>query len=195
MTTDGRIAVTCRGARGTYWNYRVSALASRSTMACRGVHFALESDDERAMLDCADEDAVVELVQEVIENKWDEDWLFESDKAWDAIHRCLTDGKLEPTNGTPPLSLAVFGGRHLCDGGDYYVCYVAKALVAEVAAALQRFDRSQFDVAYDALAGTDYDGPHDDEDREYTWENLEGLKAFWAKAAAGSRSVIFTVDQ
>lgn len=164
-------------------------------MACRGVHFALTAEEERKLLDCADENAVVELVQEEIEDKWDADWLCETDKAWDAIHRCLTDGKLEPTNGSPPLSLVIFGGKHLCDTGDCHVCYVPATSVPEVAAALHAFERSRFDAAYDALADTDYDGPHDADDREYTWENLQQLEAFWARAASGSRCVIFTVDQ
>jgi uncharacterized protein DUF1877 len=93
------------------------------------------------------------------------------------------------------LNLVIFGGRHLCDSGDYYVCYVPRSAVPGVAAALQAFERSQFDTTYDALADTDYDGPHDAHDREYTWDHLQHLKVFWAKAASGSRSVIFTVDQ
>ena len=34
-------------------------------------------------------------VIEEIEDRWDRDWLVETDKAWDAIHRCLTGGTLE----------------------------------------------------------------------------------------------------
>ena len=165
-------------------------------MACRGVHFALTLDQERKLLASAgDDSAVVELVHEEIEDAWDRDWLCETDKAWDAIHRCLTDGKLGLDNGRPPLNLVILGGKQFCASDDYYVCYVAKDMVPAVAAALARFTRDQFDSAYNALANTDYSGPHNSDDREYTWENLEDLKQFWANAAAGGRSVIFTVDQ
>jgi hypothetical protein len=37
---------------------------------------------------------------EAIEEAWDLDHLAESDKAWDAIHRCLTDGQLDAGGGT-----------------------------------------------------------------------------------------------
>jgi hypothetical protein len=33
------------------------------------------------------------LIEE-IEETWEEPFVVESDKAWDAIHRCLTDGSL-----------------------------------------------------------------------------------------------------
>jgi hypothetical protein len=165
-------------------------------MACRGVHFALTDEQERKLLACGDDDdAVVELVQEDIEATWDRPWLCETDRAWDAIHRCLTDGKLELRNGTPPLNRVIFGGQQMCASGEYYVCYVPRSEVASVAAALVAVTREQFDAAYDGLVDTDYPGPHCHEDREYTWTHLENLKAFWARAGSAERPVIFTVDQ
>jgi hypothetical protein len=165
-------------------------------MACRGVHFALTAEQERQLLALLGQnDAVVELVQEEIEHAWDREWLCETDKAWDAIHRCLTDGNLALDNGAPPLNLVIFGGRQLCDSGDYYVCFVDRATVPQVATALNEYTRAEFDIAYDRLVQTDYAGPHNNDDREYTWVNIEELKPFWAKAAEAGRSVIFTVDQ
>lgn len=138
---------------------------------------------------------MVEVLQDEIEAAWDSAWLCETDKAWDAIHRCLTDGQLEIENGRPPLNRVVLGGRQLCKGGEYYVCYVPRGDVPEVAAALKAVTRQEFDAAYGALVATDYPGPHCDDDREYTWHYLEDLRAFWAKAGSARRPVIFTVDQ
>jgi hypothetical protein len=63
-----------------------------------GVHFAITSEQERSLLaadDEGDRDAVAELLEE-IEEFWDDDALkVDTDKAWDAIHRCLTDGTLD----------------------------------------------------------------------------------------------------
>jgi hypothetical protein len=63
-------------------------------MSARGVHFAVTAEQLAQMLDAVgDDDRVVSIVED-IEEAWDEDFLAESDKAWDAIHRCLTDGHL-----------------------------------------------------------------------------------------------------
>jgi len=85
------------------------------------VHFAITSEQERLLLaadDEGDRDAVDELLED-IEELWDDDALkVDTDKAWDTIHRCLTDGTLEPEGGEYPLSYAILGGRHLHD--EYY---------------------------------------------------------------------------
>lgn len=85
------------------------------------MHFAITSERERLLLaadDEGDRDAVDELLED-IEELWDDDALkVDTDKAWDTIHRCLTDGTLEPEGGEYPLSYAILGGRHLHD--EYY---------------------------------------------------------------------------
>jgi hypothetical protein len=165
-------------------------------MACRGVHFALSADQEKSLLDCGgDDEAVLEIIQEQIEDEWDEEWLYESDKSWDAIHRCLTDGKLAASRGKRPLSFVILGGEHLYSRGGYYVCLIKRQEVPEVADALSRFTRQDFDRAYSLLTKSDYSGPINDDDREYTWENVEGLNEFFRKAAEADRAVVFTVDQ
>ncbi len=65
---------------------------------------------------------------------------------------------------------------------EYYVCYVTAAEVRNVAEALHRVDEAWLRRRYDAL-GTDYDGPHNDEDFEYTWENFVDMRAFYDRAA------------
>ena len=55
-------------------------------MACRGVHFALTDDDRAKLLIATRDDDVLSVVQKEIEERWDTDWLCETDKAWDAIH-------------------------------------------------------------------------------------------------------------
>jgi len=79
-------------------------------MACRGVHFAITNEVANKLLSLVgDDDAVIEFIQEEIEEQWEVDWLAESDKAWDAMHRCLTDGHLR-VKATTPRGLCVIGG-------------------------------------------------------------------------------------
>lgn len=96
-------------------------------MACRGVHFAITGADAERLLAAPNDGAVLGIVQDEIDERWDEDWLFQSDKAWDAIHRCLTDGTLGPDGGSYPLKLAVLSGRQLHEGEGYIVSLVKPA--------------------------------------------------------------------
>ena len=64
-------------------------------MGCRGVHFALTNEEAERLLAAAASGDAVDYLEEEIEEQWNEDWLVETDKAWDVIHRCLTDGKLK----------------------------------------------------------------------------------------------------
>jgi hypothetical protein len=45
---------------------------------------------------------------------------------------------------------------------------------------------------FDAIDDPDYRGAHDDADFEYTWDGFVDVQAFYARAAAAGRAVIFT---
>lgn len=126
-----------------------------------------------------------------LEESWTDGGLkVDTDKAWDAIHRCLTDGGLDPDGGEYPLSHVVLGGRHLHD--EYHVVYVSAAEVRQVADALRGVDRTWLRHRFDATDDPDYRGARDDVDFEYTWDNFVDLHAFYDRAAAAGRAVIFT---
>jgi hypothetical protein len=156
-----------------------------------GVHFAITSEQELSLLAAGDDsDAVGELLEE-LEESWGDDGLkVDTDKAWDAIHRCLTDGTLDPDGGEYPLSHAVLGGRSMHD--EYYVVYVNPTGVRDVADAMRALDRTWLRQRFDAIDDPDYRGAHDDADFEYTWANFVDVQAFYERAAAVRRAVTFT---
>src|SRR5436190_19943222 len=142
-------------------------------MSCRGVHFALTADQERRLLGArGNDEAILDIVQEEIESSWDVEWLCQTDKAWDAIHRCLSDGTLNLDGGSAPLNLVILGGAQIFGGDDYIISYLSPSQVGSAAGPFQAFTRSEFDAAYDSLSKTDYDGPINSDDREYTWSYL-----------------------
>ena len=163
-------------------------------MAGRAVHFALTPEDQATLLENpgSDNEDLLDAIGE-IEERWDEDWLLETGKAWDAIHRCLTGGTLE--YGETPLHFAILGKDNLHDGDDYIISYFSPEEVAACAAAIKNIDKAWMRDKYDALEGTDYQGVPCDEDFEYTVRNFEELKAFYQNAAENNRSIVFTVDQ
>jgi len=164
-------------------------------MACRGVHFALTDEQRARLLSIVESQGdVVGFIQEDIEEQWDIDWLCETDKAWDAIHRCLTDGTLSADDSTP-AHWCVLNGSQLYVGNDYIVSFVDTAGVKRVVDAIAPFTESSFRARYGAINECDYGVSKSDEDFEYTWEYFLTLREFYSRAAKAERSVLFSVDQ
>jgi len=164
-------------------------------MACRGVHFAINGADADRLLAALSADEVLRIIQEDIEEKWDEAWLYQTDKAWDAIHRCLTDGTLSLTSGVYPLKLAILNGRRIDAGSNYIVSLTTPDQAKDVAAGLGTVTRESLSKRYEAIDPNDYGMPKSLGDFEYTWDWFDGLAAFFQKASEANRYVIFTVDQ
>jgi hypothetical protein len=163
-------------------------------MACRGVHFAITTADSDRLLAASSANESLSIVQDDIEEKWDKIWLYETDKAWDAIHRCLTDGTLDPKSGVYPLKVAILNGRPIDAGPNYLVSLTTPEQVQDVAAALTGISREWLSDRYDAVDPTDYGTPKSQEDFDYTWENFQGLATFFQRhrtlSASSSSQVI-----
>lgn len=164
-------------------------------MACRGVHFALTDEQRSQLLAIVESQGdVIGYIQEDIEEQWDTEWLCETDKAWDAIHRCLTDGTLSGDDSTP-FYWCVLNGAQMYVGDDYIVSFVDVPNVKQVSDAIASLNESEFRTRYNAIDEQDYGMPLSDEDFEYTWSYFNALRDFYARAANSSRSVLFSVDQ
>ena len=77
-------------------------------MSCLGVHFALTAEEVDNLKAFEDDAERLEHLQEEIEETYLEEYrelTAQTDKAWDAIHRLLSDGELsyERWPGTAPL--------------------------------------------------------------------------------------------
>jgi hypothetical protein len=163
-------------------------------MCCRGVLFAIDDETTARLLAASSDDELMEIV-ESIEEDWDERFLEETDKAWDAMHRALSDGSLNPSAGTFPLNRAILGGKHLNRGENYIVALVPKEEVPAVARALASIDDAAMRQRYEQIVPRDYAAEYGDEDRDYTVDNFRDVAALYERAAKAGRAVIFTVDQ
>lgn len=167
-------------------------------MSCLGVHFSL-SEDEVCKLKSFDEDTDrLDYLQCEIEERYFEehrDRVAQSDKAWDAMHRALSDGELSYTTGPHPLRLVIIGGDPIYAEDDYIMSLKTPAQVKEVARALAPITKEDFRKKYDAMDAARYGCPKNTEDFEYTWEWLTVVVAFYQKAATEDRWVLFSADQ
>lgn len=163
-------------------------------MGCLGVHFAVTPETVKKLKKLkGDDDALVHFVQEELEAEWED--TYETDKAWDALHRCLSDGSLDAKRGKPPLNKVFFGGKMLNEGDEYFVVLIEPTEIEEVAAALAKIDEKWLHDRYFALPFPEYQGEKDEDDFDFSWSNFEGLAGFFARAAKNGKGVIFTVDQ
>jgi hypothetical protein len=160
-----------------------------------GVHFALTAGQlEKLRAAEGDDEAVLEITS-ALEEAWDEKWLVESDKAWDAMHRALSDGELTFDGGLKhaPLGCVVLGGESLVEDEDETVVLIDARSAAAAAKALAKLTEKQFRERYFRLC-PGYAPEFGEDDFGYTWSNLKSVRAFFTRAAKAKRAVIFTVS-
>lgn len=163
-----------------------------------GVHFALTESDVKELRAFDEEDDRLTFVTDVLEERYFEDdktYVGESDKAWDAMHRALADGKLTWDGGAYPLNHTVLAGEILYTGDDYIMSLKTPAQAKDIAAALDKLTEQAFRRRYDAIDAADYDGELDDEDFAYTWTWFQTVRDLYRRAAQEGRYVLFTADQ
>jgi hypothetical protein len=165
-------------------------------MAARGVHFALTAEDEQKLLACP-ADQRPDLISNDIETGYFEharDWLCETDKAWDAIHRAFNASDLDYEYRSP-LHGVILGGEPLYFKDDYIISLKSVERVCEIARALNTVNEASFRPLYFAIDPKKAGFAIDDEDFVYTWGWLKDLVPFYLRSAEAGRSVIFTADQ
>ena len=167
-------------------------------MGCLGVHFSLSADEVERIRAIDDESARVDYIHETIEEEYfakQPERKAESDKAWDAMHRALSDGELTWEGGEYPLNHVVLGGELLYTGSDFIMVLKTPEQVRDVATALAGITEAEFRRRYFGINGDSYGFPLGDDDFGYTWGWFQGVRNFWLRAATESRYVLFTADQ
>ncbi|GIH21344.1 DUF1877 family protein [Rugosimonospora africana] len=119
-------------------------------MACRGYFLALnESCVARLLAEDGNDERLIEVIKQLdMADAPDE---CDVDKAWDGIHRCLTEGGLGGEDRTYRLNAVVLGGLPLHQSDGYVVSHNTPAEVHDVAAALSELDAEPFISRYWAL--------------------------------------------
>lgn len=162
-------------------------------MATRGVHFAITSEQVAAFLTADGDEAVMALLAE-IEAAWDEENLAESDKTWELLHRCLTNGTLEYGGGEYPLSHCILGPRQLLEEDGDIICLVQTDEVPDVANALGAISADAFRERCAQLLPKAHGSDTGHAEEQDAWSHLQKVRALFEKAAARRRAVVFTVE-
>lgn len=167
-------------------------------MACLGVLFSLDEKMVSKLKSFESDEDRLEFLQEEIEETimgTEPEHFAEFDKSWDALHRSLTDGRLDWANGTFPLNHVILGGQQIYKEGDYIMSLKTPDQVEKIAEAVEKITEENLRNAYYQINSDDYGFELTDEDFEYTWTWFQDSKDFWKTAASEKRFVLFTVDQ
>jgi hypothetical protein len=167
-------------------------------MGCLGVHFALSDAEVEHLRSLPSERERLDYVIEDVEDCYFADrkeYLAESNKAWDAMHRALADGQLTWDGGDYPLNHVILAGELLYAEPDYIMSLKSPEQVRDIAAALPGVTEAEFLRRYFAIDPEAYGCPANEADFAYTWGWFQNVRRLYTKAAAEGRYVLFTADQ
>jgi hypothetical protein len=167
-------------------------------MGCLGLHFALNDEEVRSFLSLRHDEARPNYLYEELEEEFwgaNPDLVAETDKAWDGIHRALTDGHLDFNHGPYPMSHVIMGGERVYFRDDHIMVLKTSQQVRDVAGALPGIEKQQFRAAYFQIDPNECGYPINVTDFDYTWTWFESLRRFWLNAAVRDRSVLFSASQ
>jgi hypothetical protein len=181
-------------------------------MSCLGVHFAITPEEAAKLEKLDNDDERIDFIGEEIEQSWVEEFVVESDKAWDGIHRCLGEFPPDtpwfyPVNpesgaharvedyGSEPLRLAVLGGKKIMDDeSQYFIRLVRPEQVADIAAAMKALDREQMHERYFRHCKGAWP-EYGEEDFGYIWDYFKEIRDFYGRMVGNGRYVVSTADQ
>jgi hypothetical protein len=159
-----------------------------------GYHIALARDHAKTLFGIK-EDAALRKFLEELKARPDikkSGRVLEMGTLWDPIHRCLTEGELDPTAGDFPLNHAVLGGKQLHQSSDYTAVLIRPDMTRFIADALEELEEGETRKKFQSLGGTSYKGPLDEKHFMEMWLKLQDLKVFFLAATENMEAVVFT---
>lgn len=163
-------------------------------MVGKGYHIALTREHAKRVFNQLDDAALRAFLQELISSPEmiKSGRVLETGTSWNAIHRCLTDGDLDPAGGDFPLNHTILGGKELHKGDDYAATLIRPDITGFVAEALNEIREPQFREKFFALDPKSYELPITEKAFLEVWLALTNLRVFFDAAAENLEAVIFT---
>lgn len=110
---------------------------------------------------------------------------------WDPLHRCLTEGELDPTGGEPPLNHTILGGKQLHRGSDYIAAMVRPDMTTFVAEALSHVKEDELRKKFFSLNPELYGRTINEKHFMEVWIALRNARVLYEAAAENLEAVVF----
>lgn len=166
-------------------------------MKGQGAHIILTRDDAKRVFGAPDDATVRKVVTELRNCKKHREakLVLETGAAWDAIHRCLTEGTLDPAEGEFPINHAILGGKRLHRGADFEAIMVRPDIVPHVAEALHDQKRNDLHSRFMQLNPQDFGRDPTEREFDLTWNAMQQIRQLFEDAANERCAVLFTVER
>ena len=162
-------------------------------MFVQGTYLILQREDSKRLQTLDQDEAVRAAVCELKRSKTyrDAGLVLECGDCWNAIHRCLSDGTLDPDVGEFPLNNLVLGGKRLFKGSGFYAVLVRPDIVPFVAESARDVKRSELRELYFNWTASVRSGTERKEfDR--VWSLFRQIQQLFDDASADRAAVLFT---
>jgi hypothetical protein len=162
-------------------------------------HFAITPQEARRFLRAAEQGdgPVHDLIEQLMEEQRNQPLHVEMDKAWEPIHRCLTDdtdgGDLDFEASPYPLALCILGDQQLLKEGHRTAALLTPEQVADVAAALAKITEHWLRARFFALPDNQFH-EIDEDNFGWTWAYFQDLPPLFVRALALGRAVLCTIS-
>ncbi len=162
-------------------------------MVGRGFHIALGREHAKRLFGIKDDQEILAFLEELKASPEmkKSGRLLDSGTAWDGLHRCLTEGELDPAAGDFPLNHAVLGGKRLYQGSDYVAVLIRPDMARFISDALDEVDEADFRQKFFALNRDSYKQPLGEKEFTQHWIVLQDLQVFFEAAADNLEAVVF----
>ena len=163
-------------------------------MVGRGFHIALSREHAKQLFAIKDDAALLKFLEELksMPDLKKSGRILDLGTAWDPIHRCLTEGELDPTGGDFPLNHAILGGKQLHKGAEQAVVLVRPDMTRFIADALEELTEDDIRKKFLALNPQSYQQPIDEKHFMQMWIALQTLKDFYLATAENMEAIVFT---
>ncbi len=159
-----------------------------------GYHIALSREHAKRVFGSKDDPSLVGLIEELKNDKAlrANSQVLEVKRTWDAIHRCLTEGTLDPEGGDFPLNHVILGGKKIHHGDDYVAAVIRPDMVTFIAEALREVKEPEFRKCFFALGDQGYDQPINEKEYSYVWHAVQEIRTFFEFCDEERFAVMFT---
>jgi hypothetical protein len=159
-----------------------------------GYHIALTREHAKTLFGLKDDEGLRKFLDELRQrpDMKKSGRVLETGTNWDPIHRCLTEGELDPASGDFPLNHAVLGGKQLHHGTDYTAVLVRPDVTRFIADALAEVEEEGLRKKFFGLSPASCSRPLDEKHFMEMWLMLQNLRVFFEAAADNLEAVVFT---
>jgi hypothetical protein len=160
----------------------------------RGYHIALDREHAKRLFSLKEDQAILQFLEELKDSPEmkKSGRLLDTGTTWDPIHRCLTEGELDPAGGDFPLNHAILGGKPLHRGPEHVAVLIRPDMTRFIADALAEVEEDDFRQKFMALNPASYQRPINEKEFMEVWLKMQDLKVFFEVSAENLEAIVFT---